>query len=321
MAEYKGIKGFKVQSLASDPTANVGQIWYNTTSNTLKYDSIAAGAWASGGAANTGRRYMSIAGTQSSAVTCGGSPPPITATEQYNGTAWTAHPGGTLNSDKHNWGGLGQSDSAAMAVGGSGYLDISETWNGTIWTEGTNIQTGRTFNSAAGTTTSAILTLGETPGSPNTVKTEEWNGTSWSEVNNINTPGYLTGHSTDASAQAAWMVAGGSGRGVKTETYDGTSWTEVNGLSRSSPTASAMGSSGSSTACLVFGGFTSVSALTEVWDGTSWTEVADLATARYGPGGCGSSTLALCSMGATPATTTVTEEWSTPAVVKTVTVS
>ena len=36
MAEYKTIKGFKVQSLASDPTLVEGQVWYNTTSNKLK---------------------------------------------------------------------------------------------------------------------------------------------------------------------------------------------------------------------------------------------------------------------------------------------
>ena len=37
MADYKGIKGFKVQSLASDPSAPVGQVWYNSTSATLKF--------------------------------------------------------------------------------------------------------------------------------------------------------------------------------------------------------------------------------------------------------------------------------------------
>ena len=36
MAEYKTIKGFKVQSLASDPSAPEGQVWYNTTSGTFK---------------------------------------------------------------------------------------------------------------------------------------------------------------------------------------------------------------------------------------------------------------------------------------------
>ena len=37
MAEYKGIKGFKVQSLASDPSGPDGQVWYNTTTNLLKF--------------------------------------------------------------------------------------------------------------------------------------------------------------------------------------------------------------------------------------------------------------------------------------------
>ena len=37
MATYKGIKGVKVQSLASDPTLVEGQVWYNTTTYALKF--------------------------------------------------------------------------------------------------------------------------------------------------------------------------------------------------------------------------------------------------------------------------------------------
>ena len=38
MATYKGVKGIKVESLASDPpvATSVGEMWYNTTSNTFK---------------------------------------------------------------------------------------------------------------------------------------------------------------------------------------------------------------------------------------------------------------------------------------------
>mgnify|MGYP003133478818 CR=1 FL=1 len=298
---------------ASATIVQEGQVWYNTTSTVLKGFglTIGAGVWASGGSATTGRRYLSIAGTQTSAVTTGASPPPIgTITETYNGLAWTTSPA-VMGSDKHNTAGLGQSDSAAMGVGGSGYLTVSETWNGTSWSEGNNITTGRTLASAAGTTTAAILVCGETSG-PDTANTEEWNGTSWSEKNNINTVGYLTGHGTASDSVSAWMVAGGSSRGVQTETWDGTSWSEDNDLSRPSSQAAGMGSAGTSTLAIVFGGFPSVVALTEEWNGTSWTEVADLATARYGPGGCGSSTSALCGMGAAPATQTITEEWTVP---------
>jgi len=60
MATFKGIKGFTVQSLASDPTtaASVGQFYFNSTSNTFKYvqpGDATAGTWASGGNLNTAR--------------------------------------------------------------------------------------------------------------------------------------------------------------------------------------------------------------------------------------------------------------------------
>ena len=36
MADYKTLKGFKVKSLASDPTVDLGQLWYNSASNVWK---------------------------------------------------------------------------------------------------------------------------------------------------------------------------------------------------------------------------------------------------------------------------------------------
>ena len=37
MATYKGISGFQIKSLATDPTNPVeGQMWFNSTSGTLK---------------------------------------------------------------------------------------------------------------------------------------------------------------------------------------------------------------------------------------------------------------------------------------------
>jgi hypothetical protein len=41
MAEYKGIKGFNIQTVSSDP-ANplVGEVWYNSTSATVKYFAV-----------------------------------------------------------------------------------------------------------------------------------------------------------------------------------------------------------------------------------------------------------------------------------------
>jgi hypothetical protein len=43
MATYKGIKGFNIQTVSSDPPAPfAGQVWYNSTSATVKYFGIQA---------------------------------------------------------------------------------------------------------------------------------------------------------------------------------------------------------------------------------------------------------------------------------------
>ena len=52
MATYKGIQGYTVQKLSSDPTASAdteGQLWYNSVSGKFKIVVAAAGVWATGG--------------------------------------------------------------------------------------------------------------------------------------------------------------------------------------------------------------------------------------------------------------------------------
>ena len=50
MSEYKIIKGFKIQSVTADPSTDLGQVWYNSTTGVLKYNAAtASAAWASGG--------------------------------------------------------------------------------------------------------------------------------------------------------------------------------------------------------------------------------------------------------------------------------
>jgi hypothetical protein len=76
MAEYKGIKGFKVQYLSADPSDPIiGQTWYNSTSKDLKYTgATAAGAWATGNNLNTARRQIAGCGTQTAGLAFGGNP-------------------------------------------------------------------------------------------------------------------------------------------------------------------------------------------------------------------------------------------------------
>ena len=73
MADYKGIKGFTVQSLATDPLTGGG---------------AAGGTWSSGGNVNTARNTQGSAGTQTANLIFGGNPT-IASTEKYDGSSWT----------------------------------------------------------------------------------------------------------------------------------------------------------------------------------------------------------------------------------------
>ena len=56
MATYKGIQGVSIQSLASDPSLDEGQVWYNNATYAIKLAAVTtAGTWASGGNLNTTR--------------------------------------------------------------------------------------------------------------------------------------------------------------------------------------------------------------------------------------------------------------------------
>jgi hypothetical protein len=74
MAEYINIRGQSIEVVASDPAnPTIGQIWYNSTSNTLKGGGVTtAGAWATGNNLNTARQMLAGAGTQTAGLSLGG---------------------------------------------------------------------------------------------------------------------------------------------------------------------------------------------------------------------------------------------------------
>ena len=86
MTTYKGINGFAVQSVASDPSPlDEGQVWYNNATYAFKLAAVTtAGTFASGGNLNTARTRLAGAGTQTATVAFGGAAPSTTgATEEY----------------------------------------------------------------------------------------------------------------------------------------------------------------------------------------------------------------------------------------------
>ena len=119
MAEYINIRGQSIEVVASDPAnPTQGQIWYNSTSNTLKGLGVStAGSWATGNNMNTARSGLAGTGTQTAAVGFGGENPggATGATENYDGTSWS--PSGSLVTTRRELAGAGI-QTAALAFGG-----------------------------------------------------------------------------------------------------------------------------------------------------------------------------------------------------------
>jgi len=328
MAEYRGIKGFTIQSIAGDPSNPVeGQVWYNTTTTVLKGYKLTpgTGAWASGGTVNQTRGRPGGAGIQTAGLITGGSTGApwvfYTNTETYNGTAWTEV--NDLNTGRGLKNGAG-TQTAALIAGGFSYdlspnfSALTEKYDGTSWTEAGDLTTPRGMNGGNGTQTAALNSGGEgTPGSLNV--SEEWDGTSWSEGNNLNTGrGQTAGSGTQTDGLVISGVAPPAINAV--ESYNGTCYSAVANIGTGrycGGTTSGAASSGS----LFFAGRppTSGTALTESWDGSTWTEVADQATATNQPGSFGTTILAVRAAGNTSpsATTATSEEWTVPQPIET----
>jgi hypothetical protein len=168
MAEYINIKGQSIEVVASDPAnPTIGQIWYNSTSNTLKGGGVTTvGAWATGGNLNTATQNNSACGTQTAALKFGGQdtvPVKTGATEEYNGTSWTSS--NPLNLAREGIGSAG-TQTAGLAFGGSipPVTGATEEYDGTSWTSNpTSLNTARVNLGEAGTQTAALAFGGFPP--------------------------------------------------------------------------------------------------------------------------------------------------------------
>jgi len=165
MTTYYGLYGQKVQYLASDPTdVQTGQVWYNSTSATLKVRSATTvGTWASGGTLNTPRNAGAGAGIQTAALLAAGAPPTpgfSSASETYDGTSWTST--SPVNFARRNAGSANAApQTAALIFGGAGSppstTNQTESWNGSSWTiSPATLNTATSANAGAGTQTAAL---------------------------------------------------------------------------------------------------------------------------------------------------------------------
>ena len=154
MAEYKGIKGFKVQYLSADPSNPIiGQTWYNSTSKDLKFTEFAAAAWATGNNMNTARGRLGSAGTVNAALAFAGTTSPgpdSNATEEYDGSTWTSVTNMPVSIREVGYSGT---ETAALSIGGynGGIVGNTYQYDGSTWTTGGSLGTTRRDSSAAGT--------------------------------------------------------------------------------------------------------------------------------------------------------------------------
>ena len=132
MATYKGIKGVKVVTKTTDPTASeaTGTVWYNSSGDALKYAIQGTAAWASAtalpAATNNGAGFGIVtAAMNATGYTPGGA---TNNCQTFNGTAWTE---------------VGNTTEAAPHYGrrGAGTLTAGVIWGGTTQTVDTALQT------------------------------------------------------------------------------------------------------------------------------------------------------------------------------------
>ncbi len=320
MATYKEIKGTQIEVLASDPSNPVeGQVWYNSTSTTLKGQIISAvGAWATVAELNTGVQGGAAAGvSNSSSLSFGGEEPTITAkTESYNGSAWTEV--NDLNTARSGLGGNG-TQTSALAYGGANPSTVAlaktNSWNGSTWTEVNDINTARRGSpgSAGEDNESALMFAGYIPpsGTGHVNNTEKWNGTNWTTVTAMNTARYSLGGGgivTSALAFGGYSTA----QQALTEYYNGSNWTAMNVMNEARYNLGGTGATYN--ASMAFGGQPGLgpsSAKTEIFTGTNWAEDGDLNSARVNIRGSGTTTSALAFGGeGPPPARPFTEAWS-----------
>jgi len=326
---YKGIQGYSVQRLSSDPSpaaVTAGQLWYNDVDYAFKISVAGAGAWAAGGNMNTARPQTEGAsfGIQNAAIIAGGSPgAPTSQTESYNGTAWTALGApSNLAVVSYTRSSAGTSTAGLTFGGNPGsppYANTStEEFGGTTWTTGGAMNTAKRLGGGAGTQTAALSFGGYYTGGSITQVSEEYNGVGWSAV-----PGGDMGTPTQGfgscGIQTAAMWNGGAPALTTTQLYNGSTWTSTGSMNAG---RNNLATFGTTTSAITFGGDPSPNRpATESFNGSTWSTAAVTAGGKYASGAAGADGSAgLAIGGENPPTGT--EEWNDPVYsVKTVTVS
>jgi hypothetical protein len=159
---------------------------------------------------STARRYTAGFGLQTAAIICGGRTSPgtiITATEEYDGTSWTA--GGDMGTPREQMGGTG-TQTAGLTMGGAPLPIVNvEYYNGTSWSEQNNLPEQKASMAIMGTQTNALIAGGRTGGGSYISTTLGWDGSSFSTRPSLATARDNMGNTGPSSTSTSNAVFGG----------------------------------------------------------------------------------------------------------------
>ena len=333
MSEYKGIKGFQIQTRDKDPENPItGDFYYNSGTGQFRNIFTGIGAWSSSANMPANKMGQAGGGSMTAAVVFGGDDSTSVdnnKTYEYNGSSWSE--GGDMSEGVGYGGGGGIQTSAVSCGGYTGTVRSNcEEYDGSSWSTGGSLNTGR-YNMGSSVVgqanTNASLIGGNIVPAPATAVQENYNGTAWTEIADLPSASYA-GQATGTTTAAIYF--GGTGyTGGTGANFDGTNWTTNSATLNTMRYDAAM--SGSTTSAIIYGAAPpQPSGKTELFDGTTWTEVGDLATANNGKMGKVTTTTnnkqALSYGGyshpSSPSGSVITETWDLPdTTTKTVTTS
>jgi len=283
MSDFRTLKGLYIKHVSSDPSNIVkGDIWYNTTTQTLKVAPQVPGTWAAGENAPATARDMGGCGTTTAAAYFGGrltsTGEATNATFEYDGTDYSTS--GNLPNARSQLVGFG-TQTAGVCVGHASGGALTEEYNGSTWAEGGDLNNGRTNGAGCGTLTAGLYMGGAEP-PPGSTAIEEYDGSSWASNPNSLTTG--RNNFAGVGTQTAALGAGGYSQPPatvynNTEEYDGSAVSSGGDLNTA---RKQFRGTGTQTAGVVFGGSApGATGATEEYDGSAWTTQGSMGTARY----------------------------------------
>jgi len=307
MANYITDHGNNIPIRSSDPSNPIlGEIWYNTTSRSLKGVASSNGTWSSGGNIPTSLYSNSGSGSTPAGFSMGGGTGPVpayvSATNTYDGTSWTGAPAMTISS---GYAGACGTIPTTMYVGGDGNPPgSSNTYDGSSWTGQPALGFDGYQIKAAGNSANAFAAMGVY-----SANGYNWNGSSWTSAGAVPQQSYNTtaiGTHNDVSFLAGYALPPGSSSNLH-QNWNGSSWTTRTVV----PIGGGTGGQGSNLSPTSDFWYQADKTNTLKWDGSSWATVGSMSTGRANGGSSGgSSSEGFIAGGNIPPHTTATEEFA-----------